>query len=336
MINPSYALAKDYQSEAEPEPIKEWGECLLEGLCSSTQLTDLNISLPRPIVDDWLCEGDLGFIFAQRGIGKSWLALDLAHGIAEKHDVGPWKVQQQLPCLYLDGEMPPGIIKTRDCVLGKPSACLTYINHEILFQRTGRIMNLADRQFQKAVLELCISKGFKVLFLDNLSCLTSGVDENNPLDWEILLPWLLQFRREHIAVIVVHHAGRNNQMLGHSKREDSAFWIIRLDPPLNISEGRVGAHFISNFTKWRSSKKPMTYQWSYTPVGNNNEDICVEFKAASPINIFRQLVESGLESATEIAEEMDVSRGYVSQLATRAKTEGWLEINNRRYHLTNT
>jgi AAA domain len=322
--------------DGNEKPSKSWDECLCEGMCSSEQLSKLQIDPPKPILDDWLREGDLGFIYAQRGLGKTWHALDIAHGIAEKKDVGPWKIHQQLKCLYLDGEMPPGDIKARDHALGKPSKNLIYINHEILFERTGRIMNLADRDFQNGVLDVCVSEEVRVLFLDNLSCLASGVDENKGIDWEILLPWLLQLRRLHITVIFIAHAGRNNQMRGHSKREDPAFWIMRLDAPLDATDGRLGAHFITRFTKWRSIQKPSTYQWSYTPCGNANEDICVEFKTASPIDIFRHLVESGMETASDLAEEMDVSKGYISQLATRAKKDGWLDITNRRYHLADT
>jgi AAA domain len=320
----------------DEEPDKSWDEWLREGMCSSEELLSINIPPPKPILGDWMREGDLGFIFAQRGIGKTWIALDIAHGIAEKKNVGPWEVHQQLKCLYLDGEMPPGDIKTRDQMLGIPSKNLVYVNHEILFERTGRVMNLANPEFQNSVLNLCLSEDFKLLFLDNLSCLASGVNENNPMDWEILLPWLLQLRRAHITVIFIAHAGRNNQLRGHSKREDPAFWILRLDAPLDATEGRLGAHFITRFTKWRSIQKPVTYRWSYKPVGANDEDILIEFTTAAPSDIFRQLIESGLDTATDIAEEMDVSKGYVSQLATKGRNDGWLEINKRRYVLKNT
>jgi hypothetical protein len=30
---------------------------------------------------------------------------------------------------------------------------------------------------------------------------------------------------------------------------------------------------------------------------------------------------------------MDVSKGYVSQMATRAKSEGWLKIESRKYQI---
>ena len=114
--------------------------------------------------------------------------------------------------LYVDGEMAAVDIKFRDHALGEPTENLVYINHELLFERTGAIMNLADYWFQEGLLAYCIEERFTVLFLDNLSTLASGIDENKSIDWEIIQPWLLQLRRAGITVIFVHHAGRNNQM----------------------------------------------------------------------------------------------------------------------------
>jgi hypothetical protein len=167
--------------------------------------------------------------------------------------------------LYLDGEMPPQDIKSRDFALGHPVANLAYVNHEILFQRTGRIMNLADIEFQNAVTARCQAEKRKVLYLDNLSSLASGVNENEGMDREIIQPWVLQVRRLHITVIFIHHASRNNQMRGHSKREDPAFWILRLDAPIDAEE-KPGARFISHFTKWRNATgKPATYEMELYP-----------------------------------------------------------------------
>jgi len=131
-------------------------------------------------------EGDLGFIFATRGVGKTWLALDLALGIAAGRDVGPWKVRAPQSVLYLDGEMSLEDVKKRDRGLNGVIPTLTYISHELLFERTGKIMNLADSELQEAILEMCIRDGFKVLLLDNLSTLVSEVRENEGGDWELL------------------------------------------------------------------------------------------------------------------------------------------------------
>jgi len=109
-------------------------------------------------------------------------------------------------------------------------------------------MNLADPLTQKVITELCIIKEAKVLVLDNLSCLTSGVKENDADAWEMLLGWLLDLCRRRIAVVIVHHAGRSGGfMRGTTRREDPAAWIIKVeatnDPSLK------GAQFETSFTK---------------------------------------------------------------------------------------
>jgi len=47
----------------------------------------------------------------------------------------------------------------------------------------------------------------------------------------------------------------------------------------------------------------------------------------------RQHLEDGLDSATEIAEEMGVTKRYVSKLAKRAANEDWLSISKGKYKL---
>jgi AAA domain/Bifunctional DNA primase/polymerase, N-terminal len=96
---------------------KPWSEALEQGACSSLELSTLPIQPRELLIDDWCRVGDLGFIFARRGVGKTWKAMHLAHGLASKTDVGPWKIHKQTKVLYLDGEMPPSDIKDRDKVL---------------------------------------------------------------------------------------------------------------------------------------------------------------------------------------------------------------------------
>ena len=59
----------------------------------------------------------------------------------------------------------------------------------------------------------------------------------------------------------------------------------------------------------------------------------VTYKKAENMDIFRQHLEDGLDSATEIAEEMGVTKGCVSKLAKRAADEGWFSISKGKYKL---
>ena len=76
--------------------------------------------------------------------------------------------------------------------------------------------------------------------------------ENEGDAWEPVKQWLLTLRRNRISVVLVHHAGRNGEMRGTSKREDDVFWIIRLDEA--SKDQRNGAQFLSRFTKDRNFK----------------------------------------------------------------------------------
>jgi hypothetical protein len=57
------------------------------------------------------------------------------------------------------------------------------------------------------------------------------------------------------------------------------------------------------------------------------------YKAATGMEVFRAWVESGLDACGDIADEMEVSKGQVSKLATKAVSEGWLRIEGRKYVL---
>jgi RecA-family ATPase len=212
-------------------PEAQWAADLNKSLITSEQLRTLDLKPREPIVGDWFLEGDLGFIFAPRGIGKTWFALDLACGISKGEAVGPWEVHSPRRVLFLDGEMPLEHLQSRDKRLGVAGNNLAYLNHEQLYRQSGRVLNLAEPALQKALTELCLDNGISVVFVDNLSTLVYGVAENDGEAWELIQSWLLDLRRAGIAIVIVHHAGRNKEMRGHSKREDPAFWIIRLDTP---------------------------------------------------------------------------------------------------------
>ena len=84
-----------------------------------------------------------------------------------------------------------------------------YLQHEGLFHRTSTVLNLTNPTAQAAILEKCQGDEIEILFLDNLSCLFSGIKENDADAWERVVPWLLDLRRSRIAVVFIAHAGRN-------------------------------------------------------------------------------------------------------------------------------
>ena len=141
----------------------------------------------------------------------------------------------------------------RERIVALHGACpenLYVLSHELMFHQQQATINLARFEDQDAVLSWCLKNGIRALILDNLSCLISGVKENDADSWERVKLWLLKLRRHRIAVVLIHHSGRGGKDLrGTSKREDDAFWIMRLEEPADEKGGACGARFVSRVIK---------------------------------------------------------------------------------------
>ena len=321
--------------DAELDLKADWIEQLVKATCPSKDLAKVDLPEREKILGEWLKETDLGFIYAPRGLGKTWYALHLGRKIAEGGSVGPWVVHNPFRVLYVDGEMAFDEIRKRDGALAAAETDgLLYLQHEVLFQRTERVLNLANPMVQDAILEMCKKDGIKVLILDNLSCLFKGVNENDADAWEKVLPWLLALRRARITVIIVAHAGRNGLMRGTSRREDAADWIVSLEEAKDITETEQGARFIALFVKKRTTtgEEFPTLEWRFTKAGEDGR-VNVTWKKISPVQLLRQCIEDGLTSATDIAEEMEISKATACRLAAKAIKEGWLKKDGREYTL---
>lgn len=314
---------------------KKWIALLAKSVCSPAGLDSVLVPRRELILGDWFKEGDLGFIYGPRGLGKTWIALHMARAVNEGTNLGAWQVHKPRRVLYIDGEMPLDGIQERDAALTRaPVDGIFYLQHEILFHGTGEVLNLTNANVQKAVLEFCLTRRIEVMFLDNLSCLFSGVRENGADDWELVLPWLLQLRRNRIAVVFLAHAGRNGFMRGTSRREDAAFWMIELSASDDFGKDLPGTQFTTRFMKNRNATEaecpPLA--WHYFKAGDETL-VQVRWRSLSGLQEFRQQLEVGITSASKIAANIGISKGQVSKLATKAILEGWLKKAGREYAL---
>ena len=326
---------QEYPAEMATNGDKGMAEEILKGaLLAADGLGDIEIPERENLCGTWMKQGDLGFVFGERGLGKTWLALYFARCLAEGRNIGPWPVEKRRRVLYVDGEMPLDGMRDRDTALRTTNGDLFVLNHEWTFQKASFVLNLSGIMTQKALFELCVHEQFDVVVLDNLSCLFSGMAENDADAWEQVLPWLLDLRRHKIAVVIVHHSGRTGQhMRGTSKREDAAFWVLRLDDVPDHCQDSEGARFVSRFTKARQGTREELepLDWHFQPEG---EATRVTFRSTPTVEVFKQWIRDGLTSCTDVAEEMGISRGQVSKLAKRGEREGWLTIEHRTYKLT--
>jgi len=311
-------------AETLREAEKSWDDALSESIVTSLELSNLALTPRKKLLGDWLCEGDCGFVYAPRGVGKTWFALAIAQALSTAGKLGEWKALERVRVLYVDGEMPPDLMRDRANGLERGNDNLEFLNHLILFERAGRVLNIANREVQQALTAHCIKNAVKVLILDNLSTLASGMKENEADSWEQLNPWLLDLRRRRIAVVIVHHAGRSGQMRGTSKREDNVFWIIALDDMKKNADDKRGARFISHFTKpsRNTQHEVPAFEWHF--VTELNGQVSIAHKQAQTLDVFRSVIESGVTKCDEVADAMKLPKYEVSRMAKKAEKEGWL------------
>src|SRR5262249_30077212 len=69
---------------------KTWLDALNESVVTFSELHDLQLTPRKKLLGDWFCEGDLGFIFGFRGVGKTWLALAVAQALSTAGKFGDW------------------------------------------------------------------------------------------------------------------------------------------------------------------------------------------------------------------------------------------------------
>ena len=319
------------------EAEQSWLDALNAAVVTSSELHDLELIPRKKLLGDWFCEGDQGFIFASRGVGKTWLALAIAQALSTGGKLGDWQARAPVKVLYVDGEMPPDLMRDRCAGLEAINVNLEFLNHEILFERTGKVLNITNPEMQQAIMQRCVNSGTKVLILDNLSTLASGMRENEADSWELVSNWLLDLRRLKIALVIVHHAGRSGEMRGTSKREDNVFWIIALDDTKKNGDDKRGARFISRFTKSsrNTQEEVPAYEW-HLVTNDASGIVTISHRQAQTMDVFLQLIQEGVTQCSDIADEMKVSSATVSRLAKRALDAGRIKKVNREYVLTDS
>ena len=161
----------------------------------------------------------------------------------------------------------------------------------------------------------------RVLILDNISCLFSGINEDNKKDWEPINAWLIRLRHRGIATLLVHHAGKGGQQRGTSGREDSLDNVIQLDRPVDY-DPREGCHFELKFTKCRSAKGEEVGPLDVKLVEENGR-LSWTWKALeqSKEDQVRSLLKEGVDRPTDIAEALGVTKSYACKLKKRIDTE---------------
>ena len=192
----------------------------------------LSAELParEEILSPWLLTQSLNMVYAWRGVGKTQLALNLAYAIATGGEFLTWKSEKPRKVLYIDGEMPGPALQERLAAIVRASeqvAGVGMLNIVTPDLQRACMPDLATVEGQDAI-DATIGDS-ELIIIDNLSCLVRhGGRENESESWLSVQEWALSKRAQGKSVLFVHHAGKNGQQRGTSKRED-ILWTAPLE-----------------------------------------------------------------------------------------------------------
>lgn len=301
-------LVKDLQDQLIPQ-------------VTAVILTDFLSMALRPrtnIIDPFLPEAGLGMIYAERGIGKTFFALELAMAVANGGEFLKFKAPKPARVLYIDGEMPANTMQSRlidikNRMIINPG----FIDPMLITPdlQSEFMPNLSTSEGAEAVRKY--TDQADLIIVDNISTLCSSGKENDAESWIPIQRWALNLRRQGKSVLFIHHAGKNGSQRGTSKREDILDTVILLKRPKEY-EPQMGASFEIHFEKSRGvigeGVEPIAcYKtengWAYSTLEETNYQRVVS------------LASDGLKQK-DIAEELNLSKGQVSKLYNKAIKDG--------------
>jgi len=275
---------------------------------------------PRELVlGPWLPAKGLVMIFAPRGIGKTWVSLNIAWAVATGGDFLGWSAPKPRRVLYIDGEMPGGTLQERLASIARANGGQAPDGQALRFVASDLeefgIPDLATPEGQAAI--DAVLGDADLIVCDNLSTLLRSGKENDSESWVAFQGWLLAKRRQGRSVLLIHHAGKGGAQRGTSKREDILDTVINLKRPSDY-EPEQGARFEVHFEKARGFAGPEAEafeaafaedQWTRKDLGDTRSAVVLKLKG------------EGL-TQREIANQTGIALATVNRILKREKDAG--------------
>lgn len=269
-------------------------------------------------------EKSLTMIYAPRGIGKTYVAMTIALGVAGGVNVFGLKIEQARTVVYIDGEMAASDFSDRMQSLffglGLSSYTIMTNLHILSNDLQPRVLpNLGTSAGQKQISKLL--QDADLIILDNLSALYSYGRENEAESWTPMQQWLLELKHAGKSVLVIDHSGKNQDNRGTSKKQDIMDAIVALSKPESY-KAMDGAHFVLSYQKSRNvcgeDISPKEYQLrSDESTGNLHWDILTTTRSDITQEEERQRAQElkgqGM-SVREIATAMGIGKTKAAEL----------------------
>lgn len=262
----------------------------------------------------------IGMIAGPRGGGKSWLALLIAYSVAGFKQLDPWGKGGGAPVVFLDGEMRAIGLQERLQLLharnGVDESIAMVESNLYIISRdcSGTTIGALDTEEGQGNIDALIPSSAKLIIVDNLSAWTSGGREDSN-SWAAIKNWLITKRLQGIAVLLIHHAGKNGQQRGSSAHEDLLDYSILLSPLPSTPE-REDTRFLVEHTKLRDHIPALKQRYEYSIWSENDvlqfECVPAGFDISAACAEMARLRDEGL-TMDQIGQKLGVSKSTVSR-----------------------
>jgi putative DNA primase/helicase len=303
------ATAQDYHArKAAPAPSPVYVPAYTKGLkvLDAEELLKAEFPPRSLMLAPWLRDKGLAMIYAPRGVGKTWIALSIAHAIAGGSEFLRCRAPRARRVLYIDGEMPAATLQERyAAVVGASMQDAARENFRLVaadVQADG-LPDLADAEAQRFY-EAVIADA-ELIIVDNLSTVARGLRENEADAFGPVQSWMLALRAAGRSVLLVHHAGKGGAQRGTSRKEDVLDTVISLSRPPGYS-ATEGARFEVRFTKsrgfWGLDAEPFEARysdgrWTTTAIVAEDSDEALAALRADGLSIRAIAERSGLSKS---------------------------------------
>lgn len=290
----------------------------------------ISMDLPevKTIMKPWLTYGSTHMIYSIRGVGKTYFALSISMAVAYNTNFGEWEIETPVNVLYVDGEMlPQQMIERINGLrpnLKEKQKRWFILSSGLNLQQGKPAINIAKERWQNLIFKEIIEKDIKIVFLDNISALTPGVEENESTSWDAISQWMIKIKQTGCAVVLIHHAGKKGTQRGTSSREDILDTVVYLKS-LSV-EPIEGVNVNVIFEKSRHLAGYAVTSFNFKLISNPGSD-AILWDIGSPNNkkdVALKMICDG-RSYSEIKKMTGISKGSLTKYKYFALEKGWIK-----------
>jgi hypothetical protein len=254
-------------------------------------------------------------LVAPTGLGKTHFAMAIAGAVAAGKDLLHWEVNEPRKVLYIDGEMPRGLLQER---LKEMVARMNLTRAEMkTFRKNFFVLSreieedmpplntIEGQEFIEGWLKR--HNGVDLITFDNIQSLLIG--EQDEKAWLPVKSWIRQLSRRQMAQIWVHHANEEGKGFGTKTREWEMSTVLTMRRPGDWTD-EDGVRFDYDFQRKARERKDKNRadfrsgqirlegnRWSYQPTDGRSKVVSDRIRE----------ITIGLEGATEAVTDKEMA-----------------------------